>query len=96
MIDLQAANFLLRLHKRIHLPPCESNYIAFHFTFVSTHYSTNYWVFYLAQSQHMGMFSQITDFVCAIINWLIADILSIYKPYKSHFLVTFSRSTDTL
>ena len=62
MIDLQAANFLLRLHKRIHLPPCESNYIAFHFTFVSTHYSTNYWVFYLAQSQHMGMFSQITDF----------------------------------
>ena len=44
----------------------------------------------------MGMFSQITDFVRAIINWLIADILSIYKPYKSHFLVTFSRSTDTL
>ena len=32
-----AANFLLRLHILVHLPPCESNYVAFHFTFVSAH-----------------------------------------------------------
>ena len=80
MIDLQAANFLLRLHKRIHLPPCESNYIAFHFTFVSAHYSTDYWVLTCTITTHGHVFTNHRLRVCnnkLVDSWHIVNIQAI-------------------